>query len=262
MRTQLLQLLTRGDDPKETRIVRRTVAEAVGSMAVLLLPSGSWPEFLPSLFQMSSSPVRLLPASRLFCPVSRFASLHRPRFIRRRAQVAVHRMSVALILAELVEMVPASVQAHLEQIRVVLFAGLADANLEVGAYAVSAVVSLLISVTAPQRKQVFRRALFLNFVLLAARLFFSCLAPRQLVECIPKVFNAIAANVASGDEDRVRDVLEALFSLVACDAVFLKPYLQEVVNVSVQLALNAVLEDETRKLAVEFLLRSRSTGRA
>jgi hypothetical protein len=63
-------------------------------------------------------------------------------------------MSVALILAKLVEMIPASLQGHLDQIKTVLFTSLQDSNREVGGYAVSAVVSLLISITGPQRKQV------------------------------------------------------------------------------------------------------------
>ena len=51
---------------------------------------------------------------------------------------------------------------------------------QICAYAVSAVVALLISLTAAQRK--------------------------QLADCIPLVFKAIVANVASGDEDRAREV--------------------------------------------------------
>jgi hypothetical protein len=98
VRQSLLQLLTRADEP---RTIRRTVAEAIGSLAVQALPQNAWPEFLPSVFQMAASPV------------------------------AAHRISVALILGKLIEWIPQHVQAHLEQIRGALFQSLGDANPEV-----------------------------------------------------------------------------------------------------------------------------------
>jgi hypothetical protein len=55
------QLLTKSEE--DSRVVRRTVAEAVGSLAVLTLPLGTWPEFLPSLFQLSTSTVRRIKVS-------------------------------------------------------------------------------------------------------------------------------------------------------------------------------------------------------
>lgn len=61
-------------------------------------------------------------------------------------------------------------------------------------------------------------------------------------------------NVGNGDEDRARDVLEALIQLVSCDAPFLKPFLADIVSTTAGLSSNTELEDSTRKMSVEFLL--------
>ena len=68
------------------------------------------------------------------------------------------------------------------------------------------------------------------------------------------IFAVISSFVQSNDEDKICTSFESLCSLVSCDAVFFKPYLQDIVKLSVQMATNQSFEPSTRRIAIEFLL--------